>query len=134
MKRVKSLIARLCFMIARSRIGGTIIGWSFEHMCSFMPVNKLYETERVVAFHHPHPMHPIHILVVPKRAIQSFLALTEADMPFVNEAITIAQRIVKEYQLEQQGYRFVVNGGIYQEVKQIHFHLVSGGEDPCVAS
>jgi diadenosine tetraphosphate (Ap4A) HIT family hydrolase len=35
--------------------------------------------------------------------------------------------IVAEFDLEQQGYRLVTNGGAYQDVQQLHFHLISGG-------
>lgn len=117
--------ASLLFMLARSKIGGSIIGWSFAHMTALMPVNKLYETKLVLAFYHPKPAYNTHILIVPKRAIKSFTDLSEADLPVVNDVITTAQHLVQELQLAEKGYRLLVNGGAYQDVKQIHFHLVS---------
>ena len=94
-------------------------------MTTLMPVNKLYETKLVLAFYHPKPAHNIHILIVPKRAISSFADLSETDLPVVNDVILTAQHLVKELQLAEKGYRLLVNGGAYQDVKQIHFHLVS---------
>jgi len=94
-------------------------------MTTIMPVNKLYETKLVLAFYHPKPAHSTHILIVPKRAIKSFADLSETDLPVVNDVIITAQHLVQELQLAEKGYRLLVNGGAYQDVKQIHFHLVS---------
>ncbi len=94
-------------------------------MSFLLPVDRLGETERVVAFRHPHPAYPVHILIVPKREIRSLLEVSEADMPYMDEAIALAQRLVRELRLEEAGYRLVVNGGRFQDVPQLHFHLIS---------
>ena len=125
MKSPLTTAVSLLFMLARSKIGGSIIGWSFAYMTALMPVNKLYETKLVLAFYHPQPAYITHILIVPKRAIKSFTDLSEADLPVVNDVIVTAQHLVQELQLAEKGYRLLVNGGAYQDVKQIHFHLVS---------
>ncbi len=95
-------------------------------MAPLLPVNKLYETEAVVAFYHPRPSYPLHILIVPKRAIRSLLDLSEADTPVLGDVVVVAQHLVRELHLEAAGYRIMVNGGPYQDVGQIHFHLISG--------
>lgn len=95
-------------------------------MSSFIPVDRLYETDHVVAFHHPRSSYPIHVLIVPKRAIESLLAVDDSDAPFLLDVISAAQHVVKLLKLEESGYRLIVNGGRYQDVKQVHFHLVSG--------
>jgi histidine triad (HIT) family protein len=117
--------ASLLLRIARSKIGGFIIRWTFAHMTALLPFNKLHETKLVLAFYHPQPAHNTHILIIPKRAIKSFTDLSEADLPVVNDIIMTAQHLVQELQLAAKGYRLLVNGGAYQDVKQIHFHLVS---------
>ncbi|GAB4422785.1 MAG: histidine triad nucleotide-binding protein [Anaerolineae bacterium] len=119
------MIARFLFSVARSRLGELIIGWSFARMSFLIPVDRLYETERVVAFRHPKPGHPTHILIVPKQKIRSLLALTELDAPILQEVVLAAQHLVAELGLEAGGFRLVVNGGAYQDVMQIHWHLIS---------
>jgi histidine triad (HIT) family protein len=121
-----ALVSKLLFSLAKSRVGTLITGWSFAHLSAFIPVDKLYETEWVVAFRHPKPSYPIHILIVPKRQIQSLLALTEADLPVVGEVVKTAQHLARTLALEEKGFRLMVNGGAYQDVMQIHWHLVSG--------
>ena len=92
-----------------------------------VPVKRLRETETLLAFHHPQPSYPVHVLIVPKKAIASLDELTSADDPFLAEVFRVSQELVKELDLAQSGYRLIVNGGEYQDVPQLHFHLISGG-------
>jgi histidine triad (HIT) family protein len=118
-------LSKFLFLLARSRVGAIITGWSFAYLSDFIPVNKLHETEHVVAFYHPKPSYPLHILIVPKRRIQSLLALTDADTAVVQEVIKTAQYLAQTLALEEKGFRLIVNGGAYQDVMQIHWHLIS---------
>ena len=127
MSVVRSRIAKMLFKIARSRVGDAIIGWSFAKTSHLLPVNKVYETDKVIAFYHPQPSYPLHILIVPKRAIGSFLDLAGSDAPLLSDIVGVAQHLVRELRLLEKGYRLLVNGGPYQDVGQIHFHLISDG-------
>jgi histidine triad (HIT) family protein len=123
-------LAQVLFAIARSRAGGYFISWSFAHMSFIIPVDRLYETERVVAFHHPKPGYQTHILIVPKQNIPGILALTEAETSIVGDVILATQHLVKELNLEPGGFSLLVNGGAYQDVQQVHWHLISGDNQP----
>jgi histidine triad (HIT) family protein len=85
----------------------------------------LRETKTLLAFHHPQPSYPVHILLVPKRALRRFTDLTVADSELISEIIQTAQSLIAEFNLERGGYRLIVNGGDYQAVPQLHFHLIS---------
>ena len=97
----------------------------FAHMSFAIPVHRLRETPSLIAFHHPKPSYPVHILVVPKKAIASLSDLTPTDTDFVLDLFSTVQSLVLEFDLQKAGYRLVVNGGKYQDVAQLHFHLVS---------
>lgn len=125
MSRIKNKLAQSLFQIARSNLGGIVIGWNFAYMTDFMPINKIYETEKVLAFYHPAPTHDLHILIAPKRKVRSLMALK--DEQFLAEIVQAAQHLVEELQLEKRGYSLLVNGGQYQDVSQLHFHLISDG-------
>jgi histidine triad (HIT) family protein len=118
-------LSRLLFTLAKSPLGAKIIRWSFAHMTAFMPLDKLRDTELVVAFYHPKPSYKIHILIVPKREIASFTSLQPADFPVLHEIVRVAQELVAELGLLEKGYRLIVNGGAYQDVAQMHYHLIS---------
>jgi histidine triad (HIT) family protein len=116
----------LFLRLARSPVGKSMLGWVFAHMSFAIPVKRLRETETLMAFHHPQPSHPVHILIVPKRAIHSLSHLTRGDSDFILDLFRVVQGLIDEFNLEETGYRLIVNGGEYQEAPQLHFHLVSG--------
>jgi histidine triad (HIT) family protein len=90
-----------------------------------IPVKRLRETNTLIAFHHPQPSYPVHILIVPKRAHASLAELTPADADFTADLFAAAQSLVAELGLEARGYRLICNGGAYQDVPLLHFHLIS---------
>jgi histidine triad (HIT) family protein len=100
-----------------------LLGWIFAHMSFAIPVQRLRETQTLMAFHHPKPSYPFHVLLVPKRAIASLKELDPKDSVFLADLYSTVQSLVEEFQLS--AYRLIVNGGEYQDFPQLHFHLVS---------
>jgi len=90
-----------------------------------IPVHRLRETNSLIAFHHPQPTYPLHILLVPKKGIASLTDLGPADTDFLSDLFSTVQSLVAEFNLGETGYRLIANGGQYQEIPQLHFHLVS---------
>lgn len=87
-----------------------------------IPVERLRETETLLAFYHPKPAYPLHILLVPKQPISSFMDL-DPSSTFLTDLIATVQSLVTESQLP--AYRLLVNGGEYQDFPLLHFHLIS---------
>ena len=116
--------------IARSSIGKFFIGWIFEHMSFVIPVKRLHESEILMAFHHPKPSYPTHILLVPKRAVRGLEDLSPEDDLFLTEVFHTVQSLVDELNLTASGYRLILNGGEYQDVPQLHFHLIADEQSP----
>ena len=116
--------------VARFPPARALVGQIFAHMSFALPVHRLRETATLLAFHHPQPSHAVHILLVPKKALASLAALTPADAPFLLDLFATAQSLVAEFGLEQTGYRLITNGGPYQSVPQLHFHLISDAAAP----
>ena len=121
---------RFLLTFARSAVGGAILGWVLAHLSFALPVRRLRETQTLLAFHHPQPSYPVHILLVPKKVLRGFTDLTAADSELISEIIQTAHSLIVEFNLERGGYRLIVNGGEYQDVPQLHFHLISGTELP----
>lgn len=112
--------------LARSPAGRFLVGWIFANMTFALPVQRLRETETLLAFYHPRPAYPVHILLVPKKALAGLEALGPDDGPFLADLMGTVQSLVTELKLEAEGYRLIANGGRFQDVPQLHFHLVSG--------
>jgi len=99
-----------------------LIGWIFTYMPFAIPAKRLRETDTLLAFHHPKPSYPFHVVLVPKQAITNFLELDPASA-FIPDLFATVQSLVVEFQLP--AYRLIVNGGKFQDFPHLHFHLIS---------
>jgi len=97
-----------------------------EALTGATPVEKLYESEQVLAFYHTKPAYETHIVIIPKKYIHNLLHLTDADNELVLEIIRVAQQLAKDLNIEQDGARLITNMGAFQDTPHLHFHLVSG--------
>ena len=88
-----------------------------------IPLQRLRETETLIAFHHPRPSHSFHVLLVPKKSVSSLREFDSKETAFLSDLYATVQSLVDEYQLS--AYRLIVNGGDYQDFPQLHFHLIS---------
>lgn len=111
---------------ARSKFAHYLVGWIFAHMSFALPVSRLHETDTLLAFYHPRPSYDVHILLVPKKTIVNLTELDSSDAEFLVHVFQTVQILVKELKLNETGYRLLVNGGKFQDVPQLHFHLISG--------
>lgn len=87
-------------------------------------VEKVKETENVLAFYHTKPNWTIHIVIIPKQHITKFTELNNMDI--IKEILQVAQDIIKEKDLSESNYKIITNGGSFQDSQHLHFHLVSG--------
>jgi histidine triad (HIT) family protein len=88
-------------------------------------VEKVLETEKVLAYHHTRPFWPVHIVVVPKQHVDSLLTV-ENDL--LIELIEVAKKVAATVLEEHGAARVITNLGEYQDSKHLHFHVVSGSE------
>ena len=112
------------YRLLRLRFPYRIFTFMLEHLPFALPVEPLRQTESLLAFHHPKPAHPFHVILVPRKAVRSLAELDPAD-PFLRDLVAVTQDLVKEHSLP--AWRLIVNGGAYQEFPHLHFHLISDG-------
>ena len=115
--------------LARSPLLRHLVGWVFATMSFALPVHRLRETRTLIAFYHPRPIYPVHVLLVPKKALPSLAEISPEDQEFLVDLFECVQSLVAELNLEPYGYRLIANGGKYQDIPQLHFHLVSEKTD-----
>jgi histidine triad (HIT) family protein len=89
-------------------------------------LKKEYESNKILAFHHTKPYWPVHIVVIPKKHIDSFTSLSAGDTPVLLELIEVMKTIVARVEKEHGSARIVTNLGTYQDSKHLHFHISSG--------
>lgn len=93
-----------------------------------IPSSIVYEDEKVIAFKDINPQAPIHLLIVPKKHIPSLLEIEEKDSYLLTEIIKIIKELAKANNIDDKGFRVVVNTGDEggQTVHHLHFHLLGG--------
>lgn len=93
-----------------------------------IPSTKVYEDEKVLAFKDINPLAPVHILVIPKTHIESAAAITSENSAVVSYIFEVIAKIVKEQEIDKDGFRVVTNCGENgcQSVKHLHFHILGG--------
>jgi histidine triad (HIT) family protein len=88
----------------------------------------VYEDDIVVVFKDINPQAPVHLLIVPKKHIQSGNEIDVADKEIIGHIFIVAKEIAKKFNVDKDGYRVVVNTGknAGQAVLHIHFHFLAG--------
>lgn len=94
-----------------------------------IPCTKVYEDEKVLAFHDISKAAPTHVLVVPKGEYVSFAefvckANQEEKVDFFIKVAEIAGLLG----LNEDGYRLITNNGsdASQTVEHFHIHILGG--------
>lgn len=93
-----------------------------------VPAKIAYEDEDVVAFHDISPQAPVHLLVIPRKHIESLSHAEPTDEALLGKLMLCAARVAKEQGLDSKGFRVVVNNGALagQTVFHIHVHVLGG--------
>lgn len=89
-------------------------------------VEKVLETENILAYFHTRPFWETHIVVIPKKHISSLLTLEEEDQPLFLELFKVIRRVAEKVVSEKEAARVLTNLGKYQDSKHLHFHIYSG--------
>ena len=113
------------YSFANTTLGKFIIRILFTKASFMLPVKRLRETDTLIAFEHPKPDYPIHILLMPKLELPNFMALEASNPAFMADLVSTAQSLVDELGLDKTNYRLIVNGGSNQHFPHLHFHLIS---------
>lgn len=110
----------------RTKFAKRLAGIAFSKYSRFLPIRKIRENTNWLAFLHPKPCYPIHIVIVPKRKIADWMSLPIDDATLYADFVEISQGMIRDFCLEETGYRLIVNGGPNQTFPHMHVHLVAG--------
>ena len=93
-----------------------------------IPSQPVLENERLIVIKDIAPKAPVHLLVIPKKHIDSVHALAPEDETLAGEMIFTAKQMAEQFGVGQSGYKLVFNvgrdGG--QVVSHLHLHLLGG--------
>ena len=93
-----------------------------------IPSDKVYEDEDVFAFNDINPQAPIHVLIIPKEHISRVSDIDGSNKNYMELLTKTANKIAKDLNIAESGYRLVVNCNrdAGQEVFHLHMHLLGG--------
>lgn len=100
---------------------GQILGGQAE-------VKVCFENDLVFAFHHTNPIWESHVVLLPKRHLESLLSMDEADNDLLLELMRTARRIAADLMARHGGARVYTNMGEYQSAKHLHWHIGGGAQ------
>jgi histidine triad (HIT) family protein len=92
-----------------------------------IPSKKVFEDDLTYAFRDINPQAPTHVLVVPRKHIDSLAEASAEDQELLGYLHLVAARIAKNEGLSK-GFRTVINTGPDggQTVDHLHVHLLGG--------
>ncbi|MDZ7959110.1 MAG: histidine triad nucleotide-binding protein [Aulosira sp. DedQUE10] len=92
-----------------------------------IPADIIYEDDLALAFNDIQPQAPVHILVIPKKAIAKLADTESQDHALLGHLLLTAKRVAQQAGLEN-GYRVVINSGADggQTVYHLHIHILGG--------
>ena len=92
-----------------------------------IPSDKVYEDEKILAFHDIEPEAPVHLLIIPKKHISSLNDVNKDNAEEISYIFSKIPEIAKKLGVQDSGYRIVSNCGedALQTVKHIHFHMLA---------
>lgn len=127
--RFSAALPRFARTLSRSRSLARFFIWMIDTFPFLLSARRLRETPTLLAFFHPVPSAPYHVLLIPRKPIPSLADLDPAaDGPLLADLFAAVRSLVAEYQLP--AYRLLVNGGAYQDFPYLHFHLLSDISTP----
>ncbi len=93
-----------------------------------IPAEIVFEDDLCLAFRDIAPQAPCHILLIPKKPIESMATVEDSDKEILGHLMLKASEIAKDQGLSEEGFRLVANTNQYggQSVYHLHFHILGG--------
>jgi histidine triad (HIT) family protein len=93
-----------------------------------LPADIVFQDERVTAFRDIQPRAPVHILIVPNKAIATSNDIADADEALIGHMVIVARDLAKREGIADSGYRLIINCNrdSGQVVYHLHLHLLGG--------
>jgi histidine triad (HIT) family protein len=102
--------------------------WYCEDILSGkVEVKKVWEDERVLAFHHPRPQAEIHVVVIPKTHVPSILDPMALDGTLLSSMVLAVQKAAHKLGLDQAGFYVRTNVAALGVTPHMHWHIVGPG-------
>jgi len=100
---------------------GLVASIGIRNLSALLP--KVYESDKSVVINHPKPKGKTHYVIIPKKDIKDAKDVSIEDGEYLSDVFIVIGKLIEDNNLKD--YKVIINGGKYQHVKYIHFHLIS---------
>jgi len=92
-----------------------------------IPSEFIYEDDHCIAINDIAPQAPVHVLVVPKKAIPRLVDAGAQDQELLGHLLLAAGKIAEQLGV-QDAFRLIINNGegAGQTVFHLHLHIIAG--------
>jgi histidine triad (HIT) family protein len=102
--------------------------WYCEDILSGkIEVRRVWEDERVLAFHHPRPKAEIHVVVIPKAHVPSLLDPAALDGALLSSMLQAIQHAARTLGLDRAGFYVRANAAAPGVTPHMHWHIMGPG-------
>lgn len=89
-------------------------------------VQVVFETELVLAFHHSKPYFEHHVVIIPKKHIDSLASAEAVEVELAKDFLMAIHYVSSKIEKQTGGCRVSSNVGNYQTSKHLHWYVHSG--------
>ena len=91
-----------------------------------IPCDEVYSDQHCLAFRDIQPQAPVHVLVIPRKPLESLRSAEEENAELLGHLLLVAARVAKQEGLDD--FRTVINTGAEagQTVFHLHVHVIGG--------
>jgi len=102
--------------------------WYCEDVLSGkLEIRRVWEDERVLAFHHPQPQAEIHVVVIPKAHVPGLLDPMALDGALLSSMLQAIQQVARELGLDKKGFYVRANAAAPGVTPHMHWHIKGPG-------
>jgi histidine triad (HIT) family protein len=93
-----------------------------------IPAGFVEEDDQAVVITDINPQAPTHLLVIPRSHLESLNDAAQKDEALLGHLLRVAAQVANAADLEESGYRTVINtgAGAGQSVFHLHVHVLGG--------
>ena len=93
-----------------------------------IPSPRVLEGEDFIAIRDINPAAPVHVLVIPRKHVESVAHLEDGDSALAGTLLVAARDVARQEGVAESGYRVVITTGREggQTVGHLHVHVIGG--------
>eukprot|EP00931_Biecheleriopsis_adriatica_P069039 TRINITY_DN4292_c0_g1_i1.p1 TRINITY_DN4292_c0_g1~~TRINITY_DN4292_c0_g1_i1.p1 ORF type:complete len:215 (+),score=16.75 TRINITY_DN4292_c0_g1_i1:72-647(+) len=95
----------------------------FKILEGSLPATYYHQDDQCICIKNIHPVSDFHALVIPRKSVRDWRALTSDDLGLLRHMKSVAQKVAQEQKVQEPRYQFQTPP--FNSVFQLHLHILS---------